>query len=206
MKGIRFWTYFILGLGPLAWSLPSGAQGREVIQLKTGNHYAITKACSAKPFKGLRVHWRGLIDGRPEKALGVVMKKSGKDPVEVYADPPLRDFFVGYLKDTLHRCGMELLPKADPNLYSLTVTLEKFRAHEEKGLITGEGEAQSSLKFEAERGKKKVTSQVGYKIEFKQGRKRGVKRLNKVLNELFQETLLQVVSSPQFQNLREDSS
>lgn len=206
MKIIKGWWLIAVGLTMLCWSIPGQAQERETIKLKTGNHYAITKACSSQPFKGIRVHWRGLIDGRPEKALGVVMKKSGKDPIEVYSDPPLRDFFVGYLKNTLKLCGMELLPEAAPDLYSLTVTLEKFRAHEEKGLITGEGQAQSSLKFEAERGQKKVRSQVGYQIEFKQGRKSGVKRLNKVLNELFHETLLQVVSSPQFQSLREESS
>jgi len=187
----------------LVLPLNLGAQERETLELKIGNNYDLYKACSAKPFQGISVHWRGLLDDRPEKALGTVVKKSGKDPIEVYADPPLRDVFVGYLKDLLQRCGMKLLPEAAPGVYDLTVHIEKFRAHEEKGIFTGKGQAQSALKLEATLPQKKLLAQVGYEIEFKQGRKSGVKRLQKVLTELFRETLEQVVESPQLQELRE---
>ncbi len=178
------------------------SQERESISLELGNHYSLYKQCSGRPFQGIQVHWRGLVDNRPEKALGTVVKKNGKDPIEVFSAPPLRDIYVGYLKDLLQRCGMKFLPVPSPEVYELTVYIEKFRAHEEKGIFMGKGQAISRLSLEAKLPQKKITAQVGYEIEFNQGRKSGIKRMKKILTELFRETLLQVVASPQLQDLR----
>ena len=99
------------------------------------------------------------------------------------------------------QCGMKLESEAGPGIYEVSAAIKKFRAHEEKGLITGKGKATSEIEIFAELGTKKITAQVGYGIEFKQSRKRGIKRIRQVLNELFQETIKQVIASPTLRNL-----
>ena len=202
----RPWVKYPLGLWALFF-LFFPAQGSaqapdtETITLKF-NDYFWYKMCSPQPFKGIRIHWAGLVDERPEKALALVTKKNGADPVEVYSKPPFQEILSGYLQAVFRQCGMKFEPEGGEGIYEISVSIKKFRAFEEKRLITGKGSAQSSLEIIAKLPGKKITSQIGYQIEFKQGRKSGIKRVKQILTELFQETLKEVINSAQLRSLK----
>lgn len=190
------------------FTLPAPVHGetpeRESIKFKFNNIFWY-RLCSSQPFKGTRIHFQGTRDDRPEKALGTVTKKHGNDEIEVYSEPPLREVVGGYLAAIFRQCGMKVEPQGGPGVYEVMAAIKKFRAHEEKGLITGKGNASSEIEIIASLGNKKITAQVGYGIEFKKGRKAGIKRMREILNELFQETIKQVIQSPTLRNLSNPS-
>jgi hypothetical protein len=201
-------TWWYLSLFAVFLALPALAHGetpeRETLKFKFNNIFWY-RLCSPKPFKGTRIHFQGTRDDRPEKALGTVTKKHGDDEIEIYSEPPLREIVGGYLVAIFRQCGMKVEPQGGPGIYEVMAAIKKFRAHEEKGLITGKGNATSDIEIVASLGNKKITAQVGYGIEFKKGRKAGIKRMREILNELFQETLKQVIQSPTLRKLSSPS-
>jgi uncharacterized lipoprotein YajG len=158
--------------------------------------------CPDRPFQGVKVYWQGVQDKRTHQTLGVVTKKEGKDPIQVVSAPPLQQLFQNYLTSVLEQCGMQLVQRPGDAAFQLEAFIEEFHAEEEKGWVTGKGQAKSRLSFAAQSPTRKVAANVGYGVEFKQGRKRGIERLQKVLNELLQETLRQVPGSTQLQILK----
>jgi uncharacterized lipoprotein YajG len=158
--------------------------------------------CPDRPFQGVKVYWKGVEDQRSVKILGVVSKKEGKDAVQVISEPPLEKIFQNYLNSLLEQCGMQLVQRPQDALYQMQATIQEFHAEEEKGWVTGKGEAKSRLEFTAASPERKITANVGYGVEFKQGRKRGIVRLQKILNELLQETLRQVPGSVQLRSMK----
>jgi hypothetical protein len=190
-----------VGLFLFYLSSPVFSQDKVALTLEVPAQFFMT-LCPDRPFSGSKVYWKGVQDLRAIKTLGVVTRKGGEDPIEVISDPPLQQVFQSYLTSILDQCGMQLVQRPEDAAYQMEAFIDEFHAQEEKGLVTGKGQAKSRLSFTATTMGRKVAANVGYGVEFKQGRKRGIERLKKILNELLQETLRQVPASSQLRTLK----
>jgi YajG family uncharacterized lipoprotein len=197
----KFWKIGMLGLGLFCLSRSALSQEKVSLTLEVPPQFFMS-LCPEHPFQGEKVFLKSVEDNRSSPILGMVTKKGGKNPVEVDADPPLQVVFKNYLSSVLEACGMQLVQAPEGSEYQIQFTIEEFHGEEEKHLVTGKGQATSRLSFMANSPTRKVTGNVSYGVDFKQGRKRGIERLREILNELLQETLRQIPGSPQLRTLK----
>lgn len=195
-------TIFILWF---AFFLPLSLKAEEsaTISLQLPPQF-FSQVCPIPLWQSLRAQWLGTTDRRADPQVGLETKKGGKDPIAVTVSPSLADLFDKNLRELFARCGMNLVPEVS-NL-KIGAAIEEFYADVEKGILIGKGKARSRLVLNAEGPGGKVTSSVGYEIEFKKTRKKSLQRLTETLNELFAKTLEQIPLSPQLRTLGEGST
>lgn len=159
------------------------------------------EVCSAPVWKGVSVVWKGVADDRADKVVGIQTKK-GKEPVAVTAVPSVDKAFDAALRTLFERCGMTLADKGDASGMKISVEVKDFYAGVEKKLVTGKARAKSLLSFMVDQGVRSNTIEVGMELESKEARKGDIKALTKALNNLFAETLKQVVATPMLRDLK----
>ncbi|MBI4410880.1 MAG: hypothetical protein HY541_00145 [Deltaproteobacteria bacterium] len=190
--GLLFFTFH--GLKPCLAQPPT-------VSLKIADSF-VAQTCAIPVWSNLTVVWKGVKDSRAVATVGKQEKK-GEIITEVMADPAVETAFDNALKKLLPACGMKLTEKKDENLPTLSVAVEEFFAGEEKKFLTGKAEAQSRLLITAERsGQTTLTTEIGFQIESKKVRRKNIKQLEATLNELFADTLKQVITSPYLRDLK----
>ncbi len=159
------------------------------------------QACATPVWKGVTAVWRGVADDRADKVVGMQTKK-GEEPVAVAAVPSVDKAFDAALRTLFERCGMKLVDKGDAATTKISVEVKDFYAGVEKKLVTGKAKASSMLSFLIDQGVRSNTIEVGMELESKEARKGDIKALTKALNNLFAETLKQVVATPMLRDLK----
>lgn len=156
-------------------------------------------ACSAPVWKNTEIYWKGVEDKRGDASVGQ-QTKNKLAPVEVLAQPELKDVFNSALKRLLPACGLKLADKPSDGTLNLKVEIQQFYAGVDKKIVTGTGKAQSRIAFVGDiANQTTMMVEIGYQIESKKGRKKDIKQLEALLNELLSETLKQVPLSKQLQ-------
>lgn len=198
----KFCFLFCFGIFLLGVNIASGQEARSKrisFNIPRGFYQQV---CPSPIWSGVKVKWEGMKDARSTRALGVVTKKRGKDPIQVYSVEPVAEVLNLSLKQLFNACGMTLLKgseEAPPGTIILRGELKKFDAKEEKAIFTGKGMAEIQIVFYARRPAKKITADVGYQLEFKLGRKRGIQRLQEILQELYLSALKGIPQAPSFE-------
>lgn len=182
----------------------TAVQAEEIVRAEVALSVApdfYVQTCSTPVWKGMTAVWKGVSDDRADKIVGLQTKK-GQEPVAVTAMPPVDKAFDAALRTLFESCGMKLTDKGDAAATKITVEVKDFYAGVEKKLVTGKAKAKSLLSFLVDQGVRSNTVEVGMEMESKEARKGDIKALTKALNNLFAETLKQVVVTPLLRDLK----
>lgn len=185
--------------------LAAPAVAAEAVQLPLGPPpMLVAEICRTPVWSGLPVIWKGVADRRPDLSVGVQIQ-GDKEPLPVFADPPLAGLFDSALRELFRGCGMRLVEEQSEgrgDAIVLSAEIREFYVGVEKRLLTGKSRAQSSIAFAARKGGQSTSVTVGFEIDAKKIRSGKLKQLQGTLNELFAETLKQIVATPEMRELK----
>lgn len=151
----------------------------------------VATVCPSPIWNKFQVVWDGVKDDRTSPEVGVQTKK-GDETILVYSEKPLTEVFDAPLKEIFTKCGMVLKTSGDDEATHLSATIREFSANVEKKIVSGKGEAVSSIKFSLKKPGNVSDVTVGYGTETKGVRQKDIKQLKKILDELFAGTLKQI--------------
>ncbi|MCB1215336.1 MAG: hypothetical protein KDK66_07660 [Deltaproteobacteria bacterium] len=159
--------------------------------------------CAHKPLEGLTLVWKGVQDERVTSDLGVLNRKSGEVLSRLVADPNLKSTLDTIVPKLLSACGVNWAKKdsADPlvdHLSSVELVVKTFGAQNQKGFFSAKAQAESQIEVKLSSPTRQSTAVVAYQLEFKQIRKKGSKALRQAIQELYQETLKQLILVPEW--------
>lgn len=162
----------------------------------------VAELCRTPVWNDLPVIWKGVADRRPDLSVGIQIQNN-KEPLPVFADPPLAGLFDSALRELFMGCGMKLVEEGGRNdVMILSAEIREFYVGVEKKLLTGKSEARSSIAFNARKGGQSTNVTVGFEIDAKKIRSGKLKQLQSTLGELFGETLRQIVATPEMRALK----
>lgn len=171
------------------------AEGTTTVSLTVPPNIS-SEVCPKPTWDNKEVIWRGVSDSRTSKEVG---KQINKEKVTIVTlDPDLGQVTEMTLKGLLESCGLKFVSKADEGLTALSVEINTFTVEDEKKIFAGKSKAVSSIDLKVLVGTTSSIITVGSEIENKGLRKSGLKKLKKTLDDLFKDTLTNIVSSQSF--------
>ncbi len=152
----------------------------------------VASLCPKPVWKGSAFVWKGVSDTRDQREIGAQTRKNGKDPVLVFAEPPLDQVVGQAVPKLLTACGLKL-DKEGKGETDLSLEIHDFYAGVEKRLFTGKGKTHSDFQFVFKKNGDIIkTVNVGYEVDEKKIRQRDVRQLEGALNDLLRRTLEQI--------------
>ncbi|HQG13825.1 MAG: putative lipoprotein [bacterium ADurb.Bin270] len=164
------------------------------ITLTSPDAAKIASLCESQQFKGKKLYWKGVIDGRTEKSVGVQDQK-GKESIKVYADPEISAVLSDSLAGLFRTCGMELMKKPEEEGNSLSATLHEFFVDVDKKLMSGISASKASITFSMDRSGIAQSITLGTEIDSKGVRSRKLKQLQKSADLLLMELIEAIAES-----------
>lgn len=164
----------------------------------------VAELCKAPVWNNIPVIWKGVADRRPDLSIGIQIQNN-KEPLPVFADPPLAGLFDTALRELFSGCGMKLVEEqfeGRNDALTLEAEIREFYVGVEKKFLTGKSEARSSIVFKDRHGGQSTSVTVGFEMDQKKIRSGKLKQLQATLNELFGETLKQIVANPDMRQLK----
>jgi len=164
------------------------------ILLKGPDAAKIASLCESQQFKGKKLYWKGVVDGRTEKSVGVQDQK-GKESIKVYADPEIATVLSDSLASLFRTCGMDLMKKPEEEGTYLSATLHEFFVDVDKKLVSGTSASKASITFSMDKSGIVQSITLGTEIDSKGMRSRKLKQLQKSADLLLMELIETIAES-----------
>jgi len=182
--------FFLILLGGIS---PNGlcADENKSIELQASSQ-DFQRWCNPPVWDGLRVKWKGVRDLRPEKELATL---DSNPPEKIYSKQPLEQVFAISIQDLLKQCGIQWVNNTESAVWEIEGVIEQFESGQQKGTFTSKTKGKSQIKIIAKQTNRTVEARVGYEIELKASRFKSFKKIESNLQELYLQTLQQLIRS-----------
>lgn len=182
-------------------SIASAKAESNTINLKLPENFA-TNLCPTARWKKTPLVFLGVKDAREEKQVGEQQQKNA-EPLGLMTEPKLEQIFAEALKATLQTCGIAWTKSSEDIEYpTLSVNLEDFFAGSNKKWLTGKTSAHAQVSLTLIKQQQTSTTTITADIDSKKLRQKSIKQIQLVLNELFAETITQLVNIKELQELK----
>ena len=194
-------TCFLLSLSSLLCCASLAYAEVNTVHLQLPENFSST-ACPSKPWAQTKVIFQGVKDERGEKQVGEQQQKKA-EPLGIFTEPSLEKIFSNALQSTFASCGMVWTKASEDIDYpSLSVSIEDFFVGSNKKWLTGKASAHAQITVTLIQDKRTSSTTITADIDSKKLRQESIKQLQRVLNDLFAQSVTQVLNIQALQELK----